>query len=109
MALTPDQEKMREAAKALHRLSTLPQSRAYSDALIAFAKVTPPAAILALLDQVEALQADARRFALAIALEDNAEGLYAAVMSNAGNGVLIRAQFDADMALSPLPPPPEAA
>lgn len=39
---------------------------------------------------------DAERFALAIALEDNAEAMYAAVMSNAGDGAAIRAAFDAD-------------
>lgn len=41
------------------------------------------------------LQDDAERFRRAIAAEDNAETLYAAVMNNAPDGNAIRAEFDA--------------
>lgn len=108
MALTTEQQKMKEAVLALLNGGHLSLND-YSILQDAYDEAASPQAILAILAQLEQVQGDAARFALAIALDDNAEALYAAVMSNSPNGALIRAQFDADMALSPLPPPPEAA
>lgn len=44
---------------------------------------------------------DAERFRRAIALEDNAEALYAAVLSHAPDGNAIRRAFDSDAAPAP--------
>lgn len=46
----------------------------------------------------EGLERDAARFQQAIALDDNAEALYTAVLNNSPDGIAIRCEFDAAMA-----------
>lgn len=149
MALTPDQEKMREAAKAAtpgpwrecgHDRGGCPCAMIWateSDELVAVAwkgddmvpapAVAPnvnaahiaaanPAAILALLDQVEALQADSDRWHWMClhGQERMPEAIYEAIAAAMMKGeavkkVALDAAIDGAMAITPLPPPPEAA
>lgn len=62
----------------------------------AFVAAANPASILALIAEVRALRADAERYRWAIAYEDNAETLLAAVMNNAPDKKAISAEIDAE-------------
>jgi hypothetical protein len=70
----------------------------FDDACKQYLRATNPAAILALIAEVRALREDAERYRWAIAYEDNAEMLLAAVMNNAPDKKAISAEIDAERA-----------